>query len=142
MARGGRKSSIPAISHDTLRDGRKGDKQLDNKLYFGIPHPTLNMKAISREGPRQGSMDYIVWCAKSPSAEGKQRREEPGQASGDTAFGVPNHQTGKGSNGEKRQGRLWGTKSPGGKVREGRGNSFSTHSKLMVLLQLGGVPGQ
>ena len=23
---GGRKSSIPAISHDTLRDGRKGDK--------------------------------------------------------------------------------------------------------------------
>ena len=25
--RGGRESSIPAISHDTLRDGRKGDPQ-------------------------------------------------------------------------------------------------------------------
>ena len=27
VARGGRKNSIPAISHDTLRDGRKGDPQ-------------------------------------------------------------------------------------------------------------------
>ena len=27
MARGGRKSSIPAIRHGTLRDGRKGDPQ-------------------------------------------------------------------------------------------------------------------
>ena len=27
VPRGGRKSSIPAINHDTLRDGRKGDTQ-------------------------------------------------------------------------------------------------------------------
>ena len=27
VAPGGRKSSIPAVSHDTLRDGRKGDPQ-------------------------------------------------------------------------------------------------------------------
>ena len=42
MARGGLKSSIPATSHDTLRDGRKGDPQHECCGKKGIQHHVNN----------------------------------------------------------------------------------------------------
>ncbi len=60
MARGGRKSSIPAISHDTLRDGRKGDPQHEccgNKN--GTITQSVKRKAAGTKGKLSFSVDFI-----------------------------------------------------------------------------------
>ena len=51
MARVGRKNSIPAISHDTLRDGRKGDPQHEccGKKQMLLSRPPIAVQKTSPE---------------------------------------------------------------------------------------------
>ena len=66
VPRGGRKSSIPAISHDTLRDGRKGDPQ--HKCCGKAASSGLNSKIRKKEtipsaarGIRQAILCIFKW---------------------------------------------------------------------------------
>ena len=68
-------------------------QKVNNKLGFGIPHPTNVLECAAKERePGTGFRQFSVWATKSPGGEVTQRREGRGQESSGSAFGPQNHQ--------------------------------------------------